>query len=358
MRLTSRHVFNKFFRLLGAFAVLIACSFLALLILSICTKAYHSFWQARVNMCEIVKFQEFAEYKSQIIGFTTINHHKDNCWQVASDQVNSYLKETPRSDAPLDVFLYKLHSSNIIKLSPDFNIISHSDSRYPENAGILGGIIGSFLTMFICVILSFPIAILSAVYLEEFAVKNWTTKFIELNIANLAGVPSIVFGLLGLAMFISYAEFVRSSALVGGLTLALMALPTMIIITRQSLKIVPLSLKEAAMALGASKTQIVFHHTLPAVIPNIITGAILTISRVIGETAPLLMIGMSGFIVDLPMGVNDPATVMPMQIYLWSNIPEYGFGEKTAAGILILLVILAVFNIAAAYIRKKYEIKF
>lgn len=234
---------------------------------------------------------------------------------------------------------------------------TNSDSRNPELAGIKGALTGTFLTILVTIALAFPVGVFAAVYLEEFAPKNKLTDLIEININNLAAVPSIVFGLLGLAMFINLFGMPRSAPLVGGLVLALMTLPTIIISSRSAIKSVPPSLKEAALGLGASKMQTVFHQTLPQAMPGILTGAIIGVAQAIGETAPLLMIGMVAFIVDIPQGITDPATVLPVQIYLWSDSPERAFIAKTSAAILVLLTVLIAINAVAIYLRKKFEHK-
>ncbi len=245
------------------------------------------------------------------------------------------------------------------KISSHFNwsFFTNSDSRNPELAGIRGAVTGTFFTILVTIAVSFPIGVLAAIYLEEFAPKNKLTDLIEVNINNLAAVPSIVFGLLGLAMFINMFGMPRSASLVGGLVLALMTLPTIIISSRSAIKTVPPSLKEAALGLGASKMQTVFHQVLPQAMPGILTGAIIGIAQAIGETAPLLMIGMVAFIVDIPQTLTDAATVLPVQIYLWSDSPERAFVAKTSAAILVLLAVLIVINALAVLLRKKFESK-
>ncbi len=234
---------------------------------------------------------------------------------------------------------------------------TRGDSREPEIAGFWGSMVGSFFALAVCLCVSLFLGVLSAIYLEEFAPNNMFTRIIEVNINNLAAVPSIIFGLLGLAVFLNFFELSRSSALVGGLTLALMTLPVIIISARVALKAVPPSLREAARGLGASRLQVVAHHVLPYSLPGIMTGAILGMARAIGETAPLLMIGMVAFIVDVPGGLLDPATAMPVQIYIWASSPEIGFIEKTSTGSIVLLMMLLAMNATAIYLRRKFEIK-
>ncbi|WP_333689115.1 phosphate ABC transporter permease PstA [Methylococcus capsulatus] len=229
------------------------------------------------------------------------------------------------------------------------------DSRDPEQAGIGGALMGSFYTVLVTLVLSLPIGVAAAIYLEEFAPRNHWVDFIEVNINNLAAVPSIVFGLLGLAVFINFLGVPRSSPLVGGLVLTLMTLPVIIIAARSALKAVPPSIREAAMGVGASPMQTVFHHVVPLAMPGMLTGAIIGMSRALGESAPLLMIGMVAFIVDIPHGIFDPATVLPVQVYLWADSPERGFVERTSAAILVLLAFLILMNGTAVYLRRRFE---
>lgn len=243
----------------------------------------------------------------------------------------------------------------------DFNtyLFSNADSREPELAGVKGALFGSILTMLIVICLSVPVGVFTAIYLEEYAPKNRLTDLIEVNINNLAAVPSIVFGLLGLAVFINAFGLPRSAPLVGGLVLSLMTLPTVIIASRAALKAVPQSIRQAALAVGASKTQSVFHHVLPLAAPGILTGSIIGLAQALGETAPLLMIGMVAFIADAPTlgleGLTQPATVMPVQVFLWSDGAERAFEARTAAAILVLLALMIGFNALAIYLRRRFE---
>ncbi len=243
------------------------------------------------------------------------------------------------------------------KIEKQFNVtfFSAGDSREPELAGIWGATIGSFFTLIITLLLSFPVGVAAAIYLEEFASQNKVTDFIEVNINNLAAVPSIIFGLLGLAIFLNFFGLPRSAPVVGGLVLSLMTLPTIIIASRVSLQSVPPSIREAALGMGASQMQAIMHHVLPLALPGILTGTIIGMARALGETAPLLMIGMVAFIVDIPSGFTDPATVLPVQIYLWADSPERAFVEKTSAAIIILLVFLIVMNAVAVFLRNRFE---
>jgi phosphate transport system permease protein len=230
-----------------------------------------------------------------------------------------------------------------------------SDSREPEQAGVWGAVVGTIYTLAVTLLLSFPIGVAAAIYLEEFAPRNRWTDLIEVNINNLAAVPSIIFGLLGLAMFLNFFGMPRSAPLVGGCVLTLVTLPTIIIAGRAALKAVPPSIREAALGMGASKLQMVGHHVLPLAMPGVLTGTIIGMARALGETAPLLMIGMNAFIVDVPRSLTDPATVLPMQIFLWADSPERGFLERTSAAIIVLLAFLIVMNATAVFLRNRYE---
>lgn len=288
-------------------------------------------------------------------------------WFTASDEVDLVMKG--QVDTSLEESLRKTKDNELAwidtlkadgQLQMKFNKIffTSGDSREPELAGILGAFVGSFFTLLVCFIISFPLGIGAAIYLEEFAPKNRISDFIEVNINNLAAVPSIVFGLLGLAIFLNAFGLPRSSPLVGGMVLSLMTLPTIIIASRASLRAVPPSLREAAMGLGASPVQTVFHHTLPLAMPGILTGSIIGLAQALGETAPLLMIGMVAFIVDVPTSILEPATALPVQIFLWADSPERGFLEKTSAAIIVLLFFLIMMNIVAVILRKKFEVRY
>ncbi len=248
-----------------------------------------------------------------------------------------------------------MRDKGIVEKHFSWRFFSSGDSREPELAGLRGAITGSLLTVVMTLLLSLPLGIAAAIYLEEFAPKNNWTQFIEVNINNLAAVPSIIFGLLGLAVFIGFFGLPRSVPLVGGLVLALLVLPTIIIASRAALNAVPPSIKEAALGVGASHLQAIFHHVLPLAVPGILTGTILGVARALGETAPLLMIGMVAFIVDVPTGFRDAATVLPVQIYLWSDLPEIAFQSRTAAAIIVLLAVLFCLNAIAIYLRKRFE---
>lgn len=280
---------------------------------------------------------------------------------VASDDVDQYIKGhiTAGPDARISAkqagWADKLAEKGVLERKFNTNLFTSGDSREPELAGIWGAVMGSLLTMLVTLLMSFPLGVAAAIYLEEFAPRNRWTDLIEVNINNLAAVPSIVFGLLGLAVFLSFFGLPRSAPLVGGIVLALMTLPTIIIASRAALGAVPPSIREAAAGMGASSMQVVFHHVLPLAFPGILTGTIIGAARALGETAPLLMIGMVAFIVDIPTGITDPATVLPVQIFLWADSPERAFVERTAAATLILLTFLIIMNLAAVILRKKFE---
>ncbi len=279
-------------------------------------------------------------------------------WVKADDDIDTFYKldtRTSRVDDRQVTMIEQLQADERIRTAFNTTFFSAGDSREPEQAGIRGAIVGSFWTLLVTLLVSLPVGVAAAIYLEEFAPQNRFTDFIEININNLAAVPSIVFGLLGLAVFINFFGMPRSAPLVGGLVLSLMTLPTIIIASRAALKSVPPSIKEAALGIGASRMQVVFHHTLPLAMPGILTGSIIGMAQALGETAPLLMIGMVAFIVDVPGGILDSATVLPVQIYLWSDSPERAFTALTAATILVLLGFLTVMNAIAIYLRKRFE---
>ncbi len=304
--------------------------------------------------------QEKVKKNPDLIGKKTIMR-----FPVSSD-VDMFLKGKILESTPNEVRKLKdqqiawikiLQSENAISSNFNWNFFKYADSAEPEIAGMAASIVGSILTIIIFLLAAFPIAVMAAFYLEEFAPKNILTDIVEVSINNLAAIPSIIFGLLGFVVYLNFMHLPRSSSIVGGLTLSMLVLPIIIIATRNTIKTIPSSIKEAAVAMGASKVQVMFHHTLPLSLPGIMTGTILAISRALGETAPLLMIGMVAFIADVPQSFLDPTTVMPVQIYLWSDSPELGFAEKSAAAIMVLLAFLISFNGVAVYIRKRFEKK-
>ena len=253
----------------------------------------------------------------------------------------------------LAVLLFTMLKNGISGL--DWAFLSGSDSTDPANAGVWSAVKGSILTMLVTLALAFPMGVLAAIYLEEFAPRSRWVDWVEVSINNLAAVPSIIFGLLGLAVFIQVMHLPRSSPLVGGMTLALMTMPVIVIAGRNAIKAVPPSIRDAALAVGASKVQTVFHHVLPLALPGILTGTIIGMARALGETAPLLMIGMRAFVSTPPGGVTDPSTVLPMQIFLWSDEVDQGFVQNTSAAIIVLLFVLIAMNGIAIYLRNKFE---
>ena len=278
---------------------------------------------------------------------------------VAADDWALYVNSSPEvarkiSDNQI-VWLESIRADDRISSNFNWRFFSSGDSREPELAGIWGALVGSVLTMLVTFFLAFPIGVLSAIYLEEFAPKNKLTDFVEVNINNLAAVPSIVFGLLGLAVFLNVFGVPRSAPLAGGIVLALMSLPTIIIASRAAIRAVPPSIRDAALGLGASKLQTSFHHVLPLAMPGILTGSIIAMAQALGETAPLIMIGMVAFIVDIPTGITDSASVLPVQVFRWADFPERAFEAKTAAAICVLLVFLVVMNLIAIVLRKRFE---
>jgi len=273
-------------------------------------------------------------------------------WQQTTYSVPEGRRKTNDQDVAI---IEKVKETGAIQKGINWRFFTSGDSREPELAGIRGALVGSALTLLVTLFLCLPIGVLAAIYLEEFAPKNRLTDIIEVNINNLAAVPSIVFGLLGLAVFLNFMGLPRSAPLVGGLVLALLVLPTIIIAARAAIKAVPPSIREAAIGLGASRQQAVFHHVLPLAMPGIMTGTIIGMAHALGETAPLLMIGMIAFIVDIPGSLTQAATVLPVQIYLWSDLPEVAFQQRTAAAIVVLLAFLFAMNGAAIWLRSKFE---
>jgi phosphate transport system permease protein len=408
--LKKRYAREKRFQLYGKAAVMVGFVFLAMLVLDITIKAIPAFsvtelkleipldrdslglpqsgeitngMLSAINYSSVIKqalrnaFPELSSRKDKKLLYRLISsgaqysladklqadpgligQQSIDIWFTADDDVDTFYKlgtRTSRIDDRQVAMIEQLQQNERIRIAFNTTFFSAGDSREPEQAGIRGAIVGSFWTLLVTLLVSLPVGIAAAIYLEEFAPQNRFTDFIEININNLAAVPSIVFGLLGLAVFINFFGMPRSAPLIGGLVLSLMTLPTIIIASRAALKSVPPSIKEAALGIGASKMQVVFHHTLPLAMPGILTGSIIGMAQALGETAPLLMIGMVAFIVDVPGGILDSATVLPVQIYLWSDSPERAFTALTAATILVLLGFLAVMNAIAIYLRKRFE---
>ncbi|MFS2011511.1 phosphate ABC transporter permease PstA [Azospirillum sp. CT11-132] len=401
-RLRARHAAERRFRLAGAAAVALAALILVLLLGSIVAKGASAFLEARIrlevtldpaevadrNYAALLRRALYAQFPqvTDRAGKRVLNDllssgapyeleamvAKDpalvgttqTVWVRADDQIDQLVKGGYRRDLPegeRGLSDAKVAATDALlasgALAQGFNttLFTAGDSREPEQAGIGGAIVGSLLTLLVTMALSVPVGIAAAVYLEEFAPKNRWTDLIEVNINNLAAVPSIIFGLLGLAVFLGFFGMPRSAPLVGGLVMALMTLPVIIIASRVALKAVPSSIRQAALGIGASPLQTVLHHVLPLAMPGILTGTIIGMARALGETAPLLMIGMVAFIVDIPHGLTDSATVLPVQIYMWADSPERAFTERTSAAILILLGVLILLNGAAVILRKIFE---
>ena len=406
-KLSKRYQAEKKFKRLGLGAILISLTFLIILFADIFVKGHSAFSQtfikldiqldrqildvdnlATADYSALVKkslrtlfpgvkkrkekkklyslVSTGAAYKVQkmVIRDTSIIGTSRSVWVPADDDIDMLMKgrinrDLPETERRIKDFQLEWVDRLIAekRIEKKFNkaFFTSGDSREPELAGILGATLGSVYTILVTLFLSFPIGVATAIYLEEFAAKNKWTDIIEVNINNLAAVPSIVFGLLGLAVFLNFFGLPRSAPLVGGLVLTLMTLPTIIIVSRVSLQSVPPSIREAALGVGASKMQTVFHHVLPLALPGMMTGTIIGMSRALGESAPLLMIGMVAFIVDIPKGLFDPATVLPVQVYLWADSPERAFVERTSAAIIILLGFLITMNAAAIFMRNKFE---
>ncbi|MBX9616473.1 MAG: phosphate ABC transporter permease PstA [Caulobacteraceae bacterium] len=281
-----------------------------------------------------------------------------------SDEADLYYKgkvtraiatdERRLTDRQMD-WLDEMKASGAVRTGFNSELFTNGDSTEPELAGVLGAVVGSALMLLVTALIAIPLGVGAAVYLEEFSRKGRITDLIEVNINNLAAVPSIVYGLLGVVLFINWAHLPRSSPLVGGLVLALMALPTIIIATRSALKAVPPSIREAALAMGASRTQTVFHHVLPLAMPGVMTGTIISMAHALGETAPLLLIGMVSFVPGIPGAITEPAGALPSLVYIWENASERAFHERTAAAIMVLLTFMVVMNAAAILLRRRFE---
>jgi phosphate transport system permease protein len=318
----------------------------------------------RRDLAHLVSPGSVFQLRDMVMDDPAVIGTKKRVWLPANDDTDMFMKgkvgrsgngETSRISEHQAAWIDSLRKDGLIEKRFNTTFFTTGDSREPELAGIRGAVVGSFYTLIVTLLISLPLGIATAVYLEEFAPQNIWTDIIEVNINNLAAVPSIVFGLLGLAVFLNFGGLPRSAPVVGGLVLSLMTLPIIIIASRAALKSVPPSIRDAALGVGASKVQSVMHHVLPLALPGMLTGTIIGMAHALGETAPLLMIGMVAFIVDIPRGIFDAATVLPVQIYLWSDSPERAFIEKTAAAIIVLLVFLVAMNATAIILRKKFE---
>ncbi|WP_241911876.1 phosphate ABC transporter permease PstA [Telmatospirillum siberiense] len=411
-RLQRRYAVEKRFRFYGIASIVVALSFLAILLFSIISQGHTAFMQAEMRLSVtfdpsvidpdggrqkavlssadytalvrnalLARFPEAEdrlarremialisqgadlELRKMVMGDPSLIGTTRDVWLPAAASVDQLRKGHMSRDADKGGqftqrqlgWIDALESSG--NLSSRFNkwLFTSGDSRQPELAGLWGAVVGSFYSLLVTVTLSFPLGVATAIYLEEFSTRNRWTDLIEVNINNLAAVPSIVFGLLGLEIFLNVFNLPRSAPLVGGLALTLVSLPTIIIASRVALKAVPPWIREAALGLGASRLQMVMHHVLPLAMPGILTGTIIGMARAVGESAPLLMIGMVAFIVDVPASPLDPSTALPVQIYLWAASPERAFVERTSAAIIVLLCFLAVMNATAIFLRKKFE---
>lgn len=319
---------------------------------------------ARRELHSIVSTGAAFELRSALMSDLTLLGQSRSFWLTADDDVDMYVKGNISSDTPAAgrrvsdqklAWIAELTREGSIERQFNTTLFSAGDSREPELAGLWGAIVGSAYTLLTTLLLSFPLGVATAIYLEELAPKNRWMDIVEVNINNLAAVPSIVFGLLGLAVFINFLGLPRSSPIVASLVLTLMTLPTVIIASRAALRSVPPSIRQGALAMGASRVQTVLHHVLPLAIPGMLTGTIVGMAHALGETAPLLMIGMVAFLVDIPSGLTSPATVLPVQIYLWADSPERAFAERTSAAIIVLLLFLILMNGAAILLRQRFE---
>jgi len=409
-QLKRRHASEKRFQWLGRAAIMIAIGFLLVMIGTISWMGIGAFKQTQINLPVLIdravvdpgaldkadygalvkkalrakyprvknRRDKRALYKllSSQAASTLQKRVKDHpaqigqtatIWFIASDDVDMFYKGNISVDENGNAgklnqkqlqWVDSLKQAGNMRSVFNAGFLLSGDSREPELAGIFSAFAGTVLTLAVCFFLSFPVGILAAIYLEEFTQKNRWADLIEVNINNLAAVPSIVFGLLGLAVFLNTFGLPRSSPLVGGLVLALMTLPTIIIASRAALRSIPPYIREAALGIGATKIQMVFHHVTPLTMPGMLTGAIVGMARALGETAPLLMIGMVAFIVDTPASILEPATALPVQIFLWADSPERAFLEKTSAAIIILVVFLIVMNLIAIILRQKFRQRF
>ena len=398
-RLKSRYAAERRFKAIGLAAVVFSALVLAFLLVSMTSNAVGGFTRAELRfdldlssgvlvidpvqlqgpgaldalkgagLPDVVKFSA-----SKALGDPAAAQMADNAWQdvgrkliadpsrltakfPVSLAVSDDLASALRGDGPdgAKVLAAQLRANGSLVRAADWGFLSRGDATGPQAVGIWGALKGSMLTMLVTLLLAFPIGVLAAVYLEEFAPKNRWTELIEVSINNLAAVPSIIFGLLGLAVFLGLFPNWRSAPLIGGMTLALMTMPVIVISGRNAIKAVPPSIRDAALAIGASPVQTVFHHVLPLALPGVLTGTIIGMARALGETAPLLMIGMKAFVATPPDGFTAPSSVLPVQIFLWSDEIDRGFVERTSAAIIVLLAFLLVMNGMAIYLRNRFE---
>ncbi|MDP8994001.1 MAG: phosphate ABC transporter permease PstA [Pseudomonadota bacterium] len=375
-RIRRRYAAERRFRLLGLAAVLLSAGFLAFLLVTMLGKGITGFVRAEVRL-EVAGAPAGADFE-RLLGEAAQAQYGGGgrqlfseaawlslrgqiegesgpitAWLPAASPIDQAAKG--ESSAEAEALYARLAERDAVRTAFNTTFLTGSDATDPAAVGIWGAFKGSLLTMIVTLLLAFPVGVLAAVYLEEYAPRNRWTDAIEVSINNLAAVPSIIFGLLGLAVFLNFMHLPRSAPLVGGITLALMTMPVIVIAGRNAVKAVPPSIRDAALGVGASKVQVVFHHVLPLALPGILTGTIIGMARALGETAPLLMIGMRAFVATPPGGIADPATVLPVQIFLWSDEVSRGFVEKTSAAIIVLLVFLLAMNGVAIYLRNRFE---
>lgn len=377
-QIAKRNAKAKRFKYLSISAIAFALIFLAFFIFDIVKKGYPAFTQHYVKI-EISIDNESASNPygllnrdlMQVVSRAWLRTlpqdiEKNPSWigttqtfyALTNAEVDQYLKgKENRLKEKAIIVVDELNNQGLIEKKFNAIFFFTGDSKIPENAGFYSAIIGSILTMIVTMLFAVPVGIMTAIYLEEFAPDNKFTQFIEVNINNLAAIPSILFGLLGLAIFINFFGMPRSSALVGGMTLGLMSLPIIIVSSKAALKSVPENIRQAGYGLGLTKWQITRDHVLPLAMPGMLTGSIIALAQAIGETAPLIIVGMIAFVPDAPNSITTAATVMPAQIYTWSGMPELAYIEKTAAGIIVLLVVLLSLNTMAIYLRKKFTKK-
>ena len=412
-RLRRRHAAGRMLELSGIAAIAIALTMLAVLLGSIVARGYSAFWQTDIRlevfydpaviapdgarteealsdanyraivrdalerrlgqpgsreaerqMYDLISANVPFQLRRNVIENPDLVGQRETLWLPTSDDLDLIVKgvvprDVPASERQLSdqqlAWLDELKAAGHIDTRFNIDFFTSTDSREPEAAGIWGATVGSMMTLVVTLLVALPIAVAAAVYLEEFAVKNRWTELIEVNISNLAAVPSIIYGLLGLAVFLNFLGLPRSSPLAGGLVLALMTLPIIIISTRSALRAVPPSIREAARMVGASPHQVVLFHVLPVALPGLLTGTIIGMAQALGETAPLLLMGMVAFVSTVPDGLTDSATVLPVQIYLWAESAERAFVAKTSAAIMVLLVFLMLMNGLAIYLRRRFE---
>ncbi len=376
--LLKRHRSSRNFKIFAKGSILFTLAFLLFFLFDIGRTAAPAMWQAQVSVevsytektkrfsrtainkkyQKIVSRSWLRTIPQQLEAHPELIGTKQLVWVLADEQVDQYLKGHHHNLKEKQIkIIEELKAAGRIELKWNDTFFSNGDSKIPEFAGIQSAIFGSILTLLVTMVFAFPIGVMTAIYLEEFASDNRFTRFVEVNINNLAAIPSILFGLLGLSVFINLFGLPRSSPLVGGITLALMTLPIIIVSSRAALRSVPESIRQAGFGLGLSKQDVVKDHVLPIALPGILTGTIIGLAQAIGETAPLIIIGMIAFIPDSPSSIMEAATVLPAQIFTWAGMPERAYVEKTAAGIVVILAILIFLNSAAIYLRKKYEIK-